>query len=110
MKDGIKEPECVLEAVKEYKQEMDLLAGFIEQCIVIDYTCDDKVEAGDLFKIYIQWAKDNNEYEMSSKKFYSEISKKLPEKGRSSKGVFFRNIRFTEMCPKAYKASDFYGG
>lgn len=107
MKDGIKEPECVLEAVKEYKQEMDLLAGFIEQCIVIDYTCDEIVVASDLFTMYKQWAKDNNEYEMSSKKFFMEIGKKLPEKGRNSKGVFYRYIKFTEAAPKIYKASAF---
>ena len=107
MKDGIKEPECVLEATREYKQEMDLLAGFIEQCIIIDYTCDDKVNASDLFKVYIQWAKDNNEFEMSSKKFFSEVSKKLPEKGRNSKGIFYKYIRFTDIAPKIYRASDF---
>jgi putative DNA primase/helicase len=107
MRDGIKEPECVLEAVKEYKQEMDLLAGFIEQCIVIDYTCDEIVVASDLFTMYKQWAKDNNEYEMSSKKFFMEIGKKLPEKGRNSKGVFYRYIKFTEAAPKIYKASAF---
>ena len=107
MSKGIEEPSCVLEATKEYKHEMDLLAGFMDQCIVIDYTCDEKINANDLFRIYIQWAKDNNEYEMSSKKFFSEISKKLPEKGRNSRGVFYKYIKFTEACPKVYKASDF---
>lgn len=108
MTEGIEEPECVLEAVKEYKQEMDLLAGFIEQCIVIDYTCGERVNASDLFKVYIQWAKDNNEYEMSSKKFFSEISKKLPEKGRSARGIFYKYIRFTDTAPKSFRISDFY--
>lgn len=110
MRDGIKEPECVQEAVKEYKHEMDLLAGFLEQCIVIDYTCDDRINASDLFKVYAQWAKDNNEYEMSSKKFFSEIGKRLPEKGRSSKGMFYKYIRYTDIAPKIYKVSDFYTG
>lgn len=108
MKDGIKEPECVLEAVKEYKHEMDLLAGFMEQCIVIDYTCEERVNASDLFKMYISWAKENNEYEMTSKKFFSEIGKKLPEKGRSSKGMYYKYIRFTDTAPKIYRVSDFY--
>lgn len=90
---GMTEPQCVLDAVKEYKQEMDLLAGFIEECVVIDYDCREKVPAPDLFRAYTRWAKDNNEYEMSSKKFFSEMTKKLPEKGRDSRGVFYRNIR-----------------
>lgn len=110
LKYGISEPECVQMAVKEYKHEMDLLAGFIDQCVVIDYTCEEKMNASDLFKVYIQWAKDNNEYEMSSKKFFSEMGKKLPEKGRSAKGIYYKYIRLTEAAPKVYKISDFYGG
>lgn len=89
---GIEEPKCIQDAVKEYKQEMDLLAGFIEQCITIDYDCQEKVPAKDLFEAYMKWAKENNEYEMSSKKFFTEIGKKLPEKGRSSAGIFYKNI------------------
>lgn len=93
---GLNEPKCVRLAVNEYKVEMDLLAGFMEQCIEVDYSCDDKVMASDLFKVYSKWAKENNEYEMNSKKFFSDISKKLPEKGRCSKGVFYTHIRFTD--------------
>lgn len=114
-KDGITEPACVQDAVKEYKHEMDLLAGFIEQCVVIDYDCEDKVLASDLFRVYSKWARENNEYEMSSKKFFTEIGKKLPDKGRNAKGIFYAHIKFTEYGngmletkQKQYKISDFY--
>lgn len=108
--EGIDEPEIVMNAVKEYKHEMDLMAGFVEQCVEIDYTEDKIVMARDLFQIYIKWAKENNEYEMSSKKFFSEIAKKLPEKGRSSKGIFYKYIRLTDYAKKwqpQYRFSDF---
>lgn len=110
-KEGIEDPTQVQEAVKEYKQEMDLLAGFIEQCIEIDYSSKDKIYAPDMFKAYIKWAKENNEYEMSSKKFHSEISKRLPEKGRSGKGVYYKNVRFTDGVKSGlrnYSINDFY--
>lgn len=107
--EGLAEPQCVKEAVKEYKQEMDLLAGFLEQCIEIDYTVKEKITAKDLFRIYSQWAKSNHEYEMSSKKFFTEISKKLPEKGRDSKGIFYRYIRLAEgVAIRDYRIQDFY--
>lgn len=93
---GIDEPEIVMDAVKEYKVEMDLLASFIEQCIEIDYDSADSIPASELFRVYSKWAKANNEYEMSSKKFFREISKKLPDKGRSSKGIFYKSIHFTD--------------
>ena len=97
-KEGMAEPQCVLEAVKEYKQEMDLLAGFLEQCIEIDYENDERIMASDLFSLYSRWAKRNNEYEMTSKKFFREVSKKLPEKGRCGKGIFYSNIKLTEYA------------
>lgn len=97
-KEGMQEPRCVLEAVKEYKQEMDLLAGFLEQCVIIDYDCKEKIPSSELFRVYNKWAKENNEYEMSSKKFFREIGKKLPDKGRDSRGVFYTSIRLTEYA------------
>lgn len=97
-KEGIVEPQCVLEATKEYKQEMDLLAGFLDSCVIIDYDCKDKIPSSELFKVYSRWAKENNEYEMSSKKFFREISKKLPDKGRDSRGVFYTSIRLTDYA------------
>lgn len=98
------EPVKVIEATKDYKQEMDTMAGFIEQCIVIDYDSDVKIMSTDLFALYKIWAKQNNEFEMTAKKFGMEITKKLPEKGRSSKGVFYRRIVFTEYAKELMPA------
>lgn len=97
-KEGIQDPECVKKAVASYKLEMDLLATFMEQCIKIDYDNQEKIMASDLFSIYSKWAKGNNEYEMSSKKFFNEISKKLPEKGRNANGVFYTKITLTDYA------------
>jgi putative DNA primase/helicase len=91
---------------------MDLLTGFIEDAIVIDYTCNDRIMAKDLFAMYIKWAKQNNEYEMTSKKFFKEIAQKLPEKGRVSAGIYFSKIRFTDyaqtnLTERQYRIEDF---
>lgn len=109
---GIEEPKCVSVAVKEYKNEMDLLTGFLEDTIVIDYSCNERILASQLFEVYSRWAKKNNEYEMTSKKFFKEISEKLPERGRMGAGVFYTRIKFTEyaeknLMPSQYKFSDF---
>ncbi len=92
---------------------MDLLATFSEACIEIDYKADG-IPATDLYSIYSQWASDNNEYLMTSRKFFMEISKKLPDKVRTSKGITYKNIKFTEYAksklnskPKNYSFSDF---
>ena len=89
---------------------MDLIAGFIDQCIVIDYEHGDKVMASDLFSVYSAWAKKNNEWEMSSKRFFMELAKKVPEKGRSGKGIFYASIRLSDyahsLVPKQYRMED----
>ena len=108
---GLDEPECVLEATKDYKQEMDLIAGFVEQCVMIDYSSENKIMGADLFAIYRAWAKANNEWEMTAKKFGMEIIKKLPEKGRDGKGVFYKKIALTDyakgLVPRQYRIEDF---
>lgn len=109
--DGLCEPDCVLDATKDYKQEMDLIAGFVEQCIMIDYESEQKIMAADLFSIYSKWAKQNNEWEMSAKRFGMEIVKKIPEKGRDGKGIFYRKIALTDyakgLMPRNYRIEDF---
>lgn len=94
-REGMEEPQKVLDAVKEYKSEMDLLATFVEQCIVIDYEAKIRITAQELFGLYMKWAKANNEYELSSNKFFREVAKKLPEKGRNAHGVFFPSIKMS---------------
>lgn len=111
-REGLEEPKCVKDAVKEYKQEMDLLAGFLEECIEIDYDNGEKIPATELFEVYSRWTKKNNEYEMTSKKFFREATKKLPEKGRNNKGIYYDNIRLTDYArdlvgAKQYSIDDF---
>lgn len=112
LKDGeIEEPPCVQKAVADYKMEMDVLAGFIEQCIDIEYGAKEKVWASDLFRVYSAWAKANNEYEMTSNKFHREMGKKLPTKGRTGKGIYYGDIVLTDyaktIVPKQYRIEDF---
>ena len=60
----------------------------------------------------MRWAKENNEYEMSSKKLFSEIGRKLPEKGRNSSGVFYKHIKLTmpRQRYRQYRFADFHDG
>ena len=105
---GIEDPQCVKDAVKEYKQEMDLLASFIEQCIEIDYTNNERIPSSDLFRLYSLWAKANNEYEMTSRKFGREMTKKMPTKGRAATGAYFSNIVLTEYAENLIESNNGY--
>lgn len=111
-KEGLELPKCVEQATNEYKAEMDILTSFIENCLEIDYVTGEQISAQNLFTLYSVWAKSNNEFEMTSRKFFLEISKRLPEKKRKESGVFYLNIKTTEYANlllhnKQYKITDF---
>lgn len=111
-KEGLEMPDCVKTATAEYKQDMDLLAEFNESCIIIDYENGEQIPASKLFSVYVQWAKEHNENEVSSRRFFREITKKLPEKIRKGDGMYFTNIRLTDygkalITTHNFKASDF---
>ena len=110
-KEGLDEPEEVLAATADYKQEMDLIAAFVEQCIIIDYEATQRVMANELFAIYRAWAKQNNEWEMTAKRFGMEMAKKTPEKVKTAKGTAYCKIALTEyaesLLPRQYKVEDF---
>lgn len=97
-KEGLNMPKCVESATEEYKQEMDALASFCNACIEVDYVNGEKIPATTLFEIYSSWADNNNEYTMSSRKFFTEIAKKLPEKKRGASGISYTNIKLTDYA------------
>lgn len=96
--EGLELPQCVQKATNEYKTEMDILASFMEQCTVIDYTEQEPVPANKLFNLYLLWAQQNKEYQMTSRRFYLEIVKKVPQKVRISIGVCYKGIRLNDYA------------
>ena len=67
--EGLNMPRAVLECVREYRREMDVISAFIEDCCVPEGS----VAAKTLYAAYCQWADDNNEYRMSNTKFGAEM-------------------------------------
>lgn len=72
-KEGLKMPRAVLESVREYRREMDVISAFINDC------CNESgsVAAKTLYAAYSEWAESNNEYHMSNTKFGVELSKRF---------------------------------
>ena len=85
--EGLKMPRAVLESVREYRREMDVISAFVNDC------CNESgsVAAKTLYAAYAQWADDNNEYCMSNTKFGIEIAKRFA-KTKTSKGFFYSGI------------------
>ena len=85
--EGLNMPRAVLECVREYRREMDVISAFIEDCCVPEGS----VAAKTLYAAYCQWADDNNEYRMSNTKFGMEMAKNF-EKVKTKEGWFYSNL------------------
>lgn len=91
-REGLKKPACVEEAVKEYRNEMDVISAFIDACCTIG---TGSVAAAELFRVYAEWAESNNEYKMSNTKFGREMANKF-EKHKGLNGARYINISLNE--------------
>lgn len=92
-KEGLESPASVAQASTEYRQEMDVLSKFIEDCVEIDNK--DRVKAGEIYTIYQKWASANNEYEMTNTKFGKEFLKRFPEKERLADGSYYKGCKLS---------------
>ncbi len=86
-KEGLKMPRAVLDSVREYRREMDVISAFIEDRCQLSGS----VQSSVLYAAYSSWAEDNNEYRMSATKFSIELSKRF-EKVKMPKGIHFNGI------------------
>ncbi len=85
-REGLKPPPEVLEATAQYREEMDALAGFIEECCEIGESY--QVDKGRLYERYTEWCRDNDELPIQKKAFGSRLKERGVTDGRT-KGVRF---------------------
>jgi putative DNA primase/helicase len=71
--EGLSMPQKVLDAVREYQHEMDVISSFLDACCV---TGEGETKASRLYAVYAKWADEHNEYKMSSTKFGTELTKR----------------------------------
>ena len=88
-KEGLsKEPQAIAEATAEYRDDMDSIQTFINECLEFDASEKSRLENSVLYATYENWCTKNNEHLMSHK----WLSTQLQEKGlrkKSSNGVRF---------------------
>lgn len=95
-KEGLEMPSSIEQASKEYRREMDVLESFINDCCTVSPGA--KGRAGELYKEYKTWARDNEEYLMSKQKFAQKMKEKFEYK-RDANGRFYDGVKLTEMFP-----------
>lgn len=88
-REGLEPPQSVKQASKEYRDDMDVLELFVNDCC--DKGPDYQAPAGELFKRYQAWADETGEYKMSKQKFGAQMKQKFHSKKNSS--IFYLGIR-----------------
>lgn len=78
VKNGLTTPKEIEIANNQYKQEMDIVASFLNDCT--KPLANGREKASDVFKEYSQWAKDGHEYCMTQSKFGVEMGKRYQKK------------------------------
>lgn len=87
-REGLGMPAKVMDAVKEYRSEMDVVSAFLTECTVKF----GEEKANNLYDAYSKWATDNNEYRMSNTKFGKEIALRF-EKKRKPDGFYYIGVK-----------------
>lgn len=74
-REGLKPPVSIQQATMEYRQEMDIIGGFIEQCC--ETGPGKSIGATELFKAYDKWAKEMNEHPFTQTQFGKKVADKF---------------------------------
>ena len=93
-REGLTPPAEVLEATKLYRNEMDIVQSWIDECCVLNVNA--KAKASDLFENYKKWGEATRVYVMNQPKFLRKLVEHSFEKKhttvQSVNGVFFKGL------------------
>jgi len=81
---GLQEPSGVTEGIKEYRNEMDVIAQFLNECLVS--APGEAVAATAVHDSYKKWCALNGHSAKTQKKFGTEVTKRGINKGKDAKG------------------------
>lgn len=89
-KEGLKQPRAVLDMVREYRREMDVISAFVDDRCELGEGCYER--SSDLYAAYSKWCEANNEYKMSNTKFSVELEKRFGKIARKD-GKYFLGLK-----------------
>jgi putative DNA primase/helicase len=87
---GLAPPECVLQATKQYRDDMDTLGDWISDCCIV--AGGGKGHLKDLHSSYRQWCSTSGYYPLGKKRFGSKMLARGFEKEGDRSGPFFWGI------------------
>jgi putative DNA primase/helicase len=106
-KEGLGEPETVKEATSAYKEEMDLLSNFLNDCCVVHPEA--RIKLNDLYKTYLDYCDENSEIPLKKVKFSNRLLIRGIEKRKSTGNqTFFFGIGLSTDPSLSYLVTTSY--
>ncbi|MGE0976225.1 phage/plasmid primase, P4 family [Bacillus cereus] len=95
--EGLRAPEAVKAATAEYREDMDILAPFIDENCTVNSSV--RIEAKLLYENYTKWCYQNNELELKNRAFYRQLEVRgfKKEKGTGNKN-FILGITLNKLA------------
>ncbi|EMY5504768.1 DNA primase [Bacillus wiedmannii] len=84
---GLRAPEAVKAATAEYREDMDILAPFIDENCTVHPT--ERIEAKLLYENYTKWCYQNNELDLKNRAFYRQLEIRGFKKEKGAKNRTF---------------------
>lgn len=101
-RDGLKEPKVVAEATGKYKDDMDILAPFLDEVCYVEERENESImiEAKELYNTYERWCFNSGERSLGNRSFYRMLETKGfgKTKGTGNK-TFLTGITLNERKP-----------
>ena len=88
-REGLGEPDEVTAATADYREAMDVLAAFIDDCCIVD--ANSKVKAADLYGDYVRWCESHGEKPKGNRLFGEAMTEGEFER-RTSNGTWYLGI------------------
>ena len=92
---GLKTPQVILDATKDYQTEMDRINSWMQDCCIDKASNHCSTTASDLYKSYKGWADDNGEWRMNQRILGTKLAERGYQKRRESRGWVYKGIKLS---------------
>jgi len=93
-RDRLARPESITKEAGEYREEMDVLGSFLDECTIVDVGA--VVKSSELYERYVNWTKRNGEFQLSQKNFGQAMQGRGEGSRRTMHGYIYERRRLVE--------------
>lgn len=111
-KEGLHPPAKVVDATAEYREEMDVLGGFIDDLLELTFDWNDRIQSGTLYEHYNVWCQEQAKVEgeavtpISRKLFGMKLTERGLKRDKIGGMIFWLGMKFKAISPSQQDHQD----